>query len=480
MNPVLDGVLEQIKRNSDNKDLGRLIYRSEQIREHYKQNGGDNKNLPLLERQRDLLIDYLYTKDLDFLRSVPSEDETRARLAKVIQQGEIERLAVNAREAIEAVIVQMYRHGILQPLMDESQPDITDVWVFGTYGIQYRLGGLNHWFTDERGERIRFKTVEELRRYVERKLGTDFHLDLSAPSVNAIFPDGSRIIYRDKAIGFSTWMDGKYVLFQGEPILVIRRFGHPFSLDELMETGMFTPRMRAYLELIPKLRDSFLIGGPTGSGKSTLQNAMLEYLPQSELTAMLEDTPDAKVRGGFYVRMYTQEANGEDKGEITIARNLFDSKRMNFQNAIVGEMRDGQAAMRATDVAMMTSGLFSSTIHAITPEKMIQVYTNMLMSAPERPNYEYALDLFSTSFQQLIAIELIQDKGKAAKAPRITTIAEVQGSNGKRVDWRPVFARKYSTRQVIFHGLSERMIELAYKYQVDIPPELLERGAEEF
>lgn len=478
MSLSMERILEQIQQNSTT-DLASLIDRSEKIREHYR-GDGNKKNSPLLEQQRDILIEYLYSKDLDFLRSVPSEDETRARLAKVIQQGDVERLAVSARDAIEAVIIQMYRHGILQPLMDDSRPDITDVWVFGTYGIQYRLNGQNHWFTDDNGERIRFKTLEELRRYVERKLGTDFHLDLSAASVNAIFPDGSRILYRDKAIGFSSWIDGEYVLFQGEPILVIRRFGRPFSLHELMETGMFTPRMRAYLELIPKLRDSFLIGGPTGSGKSTLQNAMLEYLPQTELTAILEDTPDAKARGGFYVRLYTQEANGEDKGEITIARNLFDSKRMNFQNAIVGEMRDGQAAMRATEVAMMTSGLFSSTLHATTPEKMIHVYTNMLMSSPESPNREYALDLFSACFSQLIAIELIQDTSNDVKKPMITSIGEVLDVRDKRVDWRPVFERKYSTRNVVFHGLSERMMERAYKYNIPIPPELMVQGEENF
>jgi len=471
MNPM--DVLEQIERNS-NEDLEKLIDRSNEIRQHYQRREGDKKDLPLLERQRDLLIDYLYTKDLDFLRGVPSEDETRARLAKAIQQGDVERLAVTARDAIEAVIVQIYRHGILQPLMDESNPDITDIWVFGTYGIQYRLHGQNHWLTNEKGERVRFKTNEDLRRYVERKLGTDFHLDLSAPSVNAIFPDGSRILYRDKASGFSDWINSEYALFHGEPLLIIRRFGHAYSLTELMQTGMLTPRMRAYLEFIPKIRDSFLIGGPTGSGKSTLQNAMLEYLPQNELTAILEDTPDAKVRGGFYVRLFTQEANGEDKGEITIARNLFDSKRMNFQNAIVGEMRDGQAAMRATDVAMMTSGLFSSTIHAVSPDKMIQVYTNMLMSAPERPSFEYALDLFSTSFRQLISLELVHDK------PLVTAVAEVLGSTGKRVEWRSVFERKYSTRKVTFHGLSERMRERAYKYDVPIPTELQEQGEEDF
>ena len=469
--------LSELEQNQ-NTDLERLITQSRDVRTQYqlKRDSGkkDIANGPLIEQQRDILIRHLYSKDLDFLRNAPTEDETRARLAKLIQQDEVERLSVSVRDAIEAVIIQMYHHGIMQPLMDKSRSEITDIWVFGTYGIQYRMNGQNYWFTDQLGNRVRFKSHEELRRYVERKLGTDFQLDLSAPSTNAIFPDGSRIIYRDKAIGFSDWINGEYVLFHGEPLLIIRRFGHPFALSELMDTGMFTPRMSAYLELIPRIRESFLIGGPTGSGKSTLQNAMLEYLPQTELTALLEDTPDAKVRGGFYVRLYTQEANGEDKGEITIARNLFDSKRMNFQNAIVGEMRDGQAAMRATDIAMMTSGLFSSTIHAVSPDKMIQVYTNMLMSSPERPNFEYALDLFATSFQQLITVELVHNK------PLVTTIGEVLESDGHRVTWRPVFERSFRTRKTVFHGLSPRMVERAYKYDVGIPPELMEPGEEDF
>ncbi|SFV07027.1 ATPase, T2SS/T4P/T4SS family [Alicyclobacillus macrosporangiidus] len=80
-------------------------------------------------------------------------------------------------------------------------------------------------------------------------------------------------------------------------------------------------------------------------------------------------------------RMWTQDGTG--KGGITIARDLIDLIRMNPQNAIVGEMHDGQAAMRATDVARMTSFPPSSTIHSTSPEKLIQEYMNMLMSSGE-------------------------------------------------------------------------------------------------
>lgn len=468
--------IAQLEQNSEaTREVDRLIKQSEGIRKSYKAGEIEKKNLPLLERQRNILIDFLYHKDLDFLRGIPTEDEVRARLAKAIQQGEVERLAVNARDAIETVIVQLFKYAELQPLMDKKKDDITDIWVFGTYGIMYRTKKLgNQWFLDEKGERVRFKTNEELRQFVERKFGTDFRLDLSAVSTNAIFPDGSRIIYRDKASGFQQWIEGEYTLFLNEPLLIIRRFGYVYELEELMETGMFTPKIQAYLAVITKIRDCFLIGGPTGSGKSTLQNAMLKFLPQNELTAMLEDTPDAKIPGGFYVRLYTQEANGEDKGEITIARNLFDAKRMNFQNVIVGEMRDGATAMRATDIAMMTSGLFGSTLHAVTIEKMIKTYANMLMSAPERPNLTYANDLFAAAFQQLISVELVGGN------PMITTIGEVVEADGERIKWRPVFERKYQSRKVVFHGLSERMIDRAYKYGVDIPEELLCPGEEDF
>ena len=472
-------LFQELKRNNP-IDLDKKIEQAQAIRASYHNTPTDMSTM--FERQKGVLLEYAY-KDLDYLRKNPTEDEMRAHLAKAIQRGEVERFPVKAREAIEGVIIQMYHHGILQPVMREDNLEVTDVWVFGTYGVLYQERGENKWLRDERGGRVHFKTVEDLRRYVERKLGTDFHLDLSAPSVNAIFPDGSRIFYRDKACGFSTWINGEYVLFRNQPILVVRRFGHPFTLDELQQTHMFTPRMRDYLALIPQVRDSFLVGGTTGTGKSTLQNAMMAYLPQDELTWMLEDTPDAKMLGGFYGRMWTQEANGEGKGEITIERNLFDLKRMNPQNAIVGEMRDGPTAMRATDVAMMTSGLFSSTIHAIGAERMIQVYISMLMSSGENPKYERALDLFTASFRQLISVELVKTRlsdGSSQARRLITHIGEIQGTDTQRVQWRPVFERQYRTQKVIFHGLSERMIDQAYKYGAKIPKSLIEPGEEEF
>jgi pilus assembly protein CpaF len=291
-------------------------------------------------------------------------------------------------------------------------------------------------------------------------------LDLSLPSLDAIFLDGTRLMYRSQAAGFSHFADGtEYRLERNQPLLAIRRFGREWTLEELVASGMLTQPMAEYLVLLPKTRSSVILGGPTGAGKSTLQNVLLGYLPQDELTGILEDTPDARPQGGFFVRYWTQHPNGEDVGEITIAQNLLDAKRSNFRNIVVAEMRDGPTALRAVDVAMMTSGFFSTTTHAVTPKKVIEAFVNLLQSAPERPSERRCYELFATVFHHIVCLEWLPER-----PPQVTAIAEVLETTETSVSYRTVFERVGD--EVRYHGLSERMHRLLQKHHLSVPDAL--------
>ncbi|MFD1676060.1 ATPase, T2SS/T4P/T4SS family [Alicyclobacillus fodiniaquatilis] len=456
----------EIDTKLKNRGQIRMVYNRDNPKEQSV--GRDDE----FQKQKDALREAVH-RDIDFMLSSPTEDAMKARLMKLVQEGDVERYNVDIKDAVESLVIDLYHWGPLEAL--RVNLDVTDIQVYGDYGIRYFQSGERKWFTDPFGRKVRFQSIDALNEFVEKKLGENMQFNLAAPSIDAIFPDGSRINYKNGPVGVSHWDNGAYELHT-MPILSIRIFGRTFSLDDLRENGMLTPRMRDYLQFMIEIGENFILGGNTGTGKSTVLGAMLAYTPQDHVTAITEDTPELQAKG-FFVRLYTREANGENQGAVSIEKNVIDSKRMFFDSLIVGELRDGDTAFQGAQAAIMGSFLFATTIHAADPERMWRQYTNIMMSASTRPNRSFCIDQFVSAFNQLLGVKRV--KGKRY----MTAISEVVGmdDNAERVYLRPVFERKFADKTVIFHGLSEQMIERAYEVGVEIPESLrVEHGVENF
>ena len=122
------------------------------------------------------------------------------------------------------------------------------------------------------------------------------------------------------------------------PILTIRRFpDKPITMEKLIELGSVTPECAEFLEKLVKARYSIVIGGGTGSGKTTFLGALSEYIPRDERIITIEDNAELKIQGiANLVRLEARPA-------VSIRDLIRSALRMRPDRIIVGEVRGGEA-----------------------------------------------------------------------------------------------------------------------------------------
>ena len=116
-------------------------------------------------------------------------------------------------------------------------------------------------------------------------------------------------------------------------------------MERLMESGEFPPELAAVLACLVRGRYSILLSGATNSGKSSLLNALAEYLLPDERIITIEDSAELQLyHVDNLVRMETRNSNTEGVNEISMNDLIKASLRMRPTRIIVGEVRGEEAA----------------------------------------------------------------------------------------------------------------------------------------
>jgi len=188
------------------------------------------------------------------------------------------------------------------------------------------------------------------------------------------------------------------------------------------------------LAIAIRSRLNILICGGTGTGKTTLLNALSQMIPVTERVLTIEDAAELKLQQPHVGRLETRPANLEGKGEISI-RDLFrNALRMRPDRIIVGEIRGPEAhdMMQA-----MNTGHDGSlgTMHASGPREALTRLENILaMSAGNMPARAIRGQIVS-SIDMIVQVTRMHD-GKR----RITSITEIVGMEGDTVTTQELFS----------------------------------------
>jgi pilus assembly protein CpaF len=224
--------------------------------------------------------------------------------------------------------------GPLSTVMRDAE--VTDVLVNGPHEVWVERSGRL------RFEGARFADSRQLSRFVERLLGdAGAQADASHPVVDGRLVDGSRIHVVLPPVA----PDG--------PIVSIRRFPRqPLRLPELVRLGMLDDVEAATLKAVVEARRTLVVSGGTGTGKTTLLNALLGCVADEERIILVEETAELHPPCRHSVSLIARPPNSEGRGEVTMKALVRAALRMRPDRIVVGEVR-GSEALAALD-AMST------------------------------------------------------------------------------------------------------------------------------
>ncbi len=321
----------------------------------------------------------------------------------------------DASKVLDALIDDLFLLGPLEELLWD--PDVSDIGVNAPDNVRVEVDGAM------RGTPSRFEDDDHVKAIIDRitsEAGT--RCDEGQTMCNCV-------IHRPGAP-----FDGARVNITCMPTAVdhheisIRKFKQSnATLQDLMETGMFDQRILEILEAILVGRMNILIVGGTGTGKTTLLNALCRLIPHDQRVGILEDTPEIRFDHPDVFRNQARPANAEGEGEVTIRDLVINSLRKRPDRIIVGECRGPEAfdMLRA-----ISSGHLGSitTIHANDARGAMPALLNMVQQAGMGMEAKDILDYVSRCFDFVVAIERGTDGQR-----RITEIAEIQGMEGDKV-----------------------------------------------
>ncbi len=223
----------------------------------------DEFNLALLEKMtREELLNQLGHYVRDYVRE--------------------EKLPLNQKELeafVDEIIDEMIGLGPIEPLLKD--PTISDILI-NTHEVVYveRFGKLEE-------TNVQFKDEAHLLRIVNKIVaGVGRRVDESSPMVDARLPDGSRVNVAIRPVA----VDG--------PLVSIRKFSkRTFSLDRLVEVGALDAADGgACSQAAVRGRISMIVSGGTGSGKTTMLNALSGFISPSERLITIEDAAELQLQ----------------------------------------------------------------------------------------------------------------------------------------------------------------------------------------
>ena len=344
--------------------------------------------------------------------------ELERLISELATQQHVQMNGAEQRQLAVELVDDMVGLGPLEPLlMDDS---ITDIVV----------NGPDHTFVERNGRLtqvpVHFRDWEHLTNICQRiAASVGRHVDESSPMVDARLKDGSRV----NVVLPPLTLDG--------PAIAIRKFSRKvMDFDRLIAFGSLTPAIARILEICARCRLNIVISGGTGSGKTTLMNALSRFIDPAERIITVEDVAELQLQQPDIVRMETRPESLEGKGEVTTRDLVRNALRMRPDRIIVGEVRGAEAFDMLQ--AMNTGHAGSlSTIHANSARDALSRIENMVQMA--------GMGLSSKSIRTEIASAIhliVQLDRQRDGVRRVTEVVEVAGMEGETVLLHEIFRLK--------------------------------------
>ncbi len=308
---------------------------------------------------------------------------------------------------------------VLQELLDDNS--VTEIMVNGPENIFVeREGKITRWDKE-------FTSAQKLEDVIQQVVGRcNRVVNESMPIVDARLESGDRV----NVVIAPVALNG--------PIMTIRRFpDDPITMEKLIDLGSITRECAQFLRMLVEAKYSMLIGGGTGSGKTTFLNALSDYIPKDERIITIEDNAELQILGvDNLVRLEAKMANLIDGEDITIRDLIKTSLRMRPERIIVGEVRGQEASDLLTSLNTGHEGGIT-TLHSNSCADTISRLETMVLMGMEIP-LDAIRRQIASGVDILIHLGRLKDKSR-----KLLEISEILDYEDGQIRMRKLYEYDY-------------------------------------
>ncbi len=330
-------------------------------------------------------------------------------------------LSPQRREQLaERVLRDTVGLGPLEELLRD--PAVEEVMVNGHEEVWVERGG--------RLERtaVRFADEAQLRDVIERVLGPiGRRVDELSPMADGRLADGSRVNVVIPPLAVAG------------PTLSIRRFaGFRPDPDELVRRGTLDAAALELLAAAVAERCNLIVSGGTGSGKTTVLNALSSLIEPGERIITIEDAAELNLRQPHVVRLESRPAGIEGSGEVSIRDLVRNCLRMRPDRIVIGEVRGAEAMDLLVALNTGHRGALS-TVHANGPEDALRRIETLAMMAGLGVPHEVVREQLAAAIDLVLQLE--RGPGGSRLATTLSAVDRVAGAVAVRELWARPGAR---------------------------------------
>ena len=332
------------------------------------------------------------------------------------------KLTLNRREqfALEKVLVdELLGLGPLEELL--ADPAISDIMV----------NGPEQTFVERKGKlelaNIAFRDEEHLFQIAQRICNSvGRRVDQTTPLADARLKDGSRVNVIVPPLSL-----------KGTAISIRKFSAKPITIDMMAGFGSMSTKMATALKVAGASRFNIVISGGTGSGKTTMLNALSKMIDPGERVLTIEDAAELRLQQPHWLPLETRPPNLEGQGEITIRDLVKNALRMRPDRIILGEIRGSECFDL---LAAMNTGHDGSmaTLHSNSPRECLARMENMVMMSDIKVPKEAISRQIADSVELIIQVKRLRDGSR-----RVTNVTEVIGMEGPVIVTQELFKFEY-------------------------------------
>ena len=347
--------------------------------------------------------------NLEALASIENEKvrlEVRNALMSLMDEESTLLSSLERQQICDEVLDEVFGLGPLEPLLQD--PTISDILV-NTHRQVYieRKGQLELTSVTFKDDNHLYRIIDKIVSQVGRRI------DESSLMVDARLSDGSRV----NAVIPPLAVDG--------PLMSIRRFGTDKLMpDDLVAKKSITQGMMDVLKGAVTSRLNLIVSGGTGSGKTTMLNALSAYISPTERVVTIEDAAELQLKQPHVVRLETRPPNIEGEGAVRQRELLINALRMRPDRIVIGECR-GEEALDMLQAMNTGHDGSMTTVHANTPRDVITRLEVMISLASANLPVTAIRSQIASAVDLIVQVERLSDGTRRCRS--LTEVTTMEG-----------------------------------------------------